>query len=82
MNDINMMYLTGYKKIGDGQTIAASVRYFDLGSIDFTDYNGELLRTSNPNEFALDVAYARQLGERWSGGIRVPLHPLRHDFGP
>lgn len=69
VNDINMVYLTGFKRLDERQTMAASIRYFDLGSIDFTDYNGELLRTSNPNEFAIDLAYARQLGERWSGGI-------------
>jgi len=69
VNDINMVYLTGFRALDERQTLAASLRYFDLGNIDFTDYNGELLRTSNPNEWAIDIAYARKLGEKWSGGI-------------
>jgi len=69
VNDINMVYLTGFRALDERQTLAASLRYFYLGNIDFTDYNGELLRTSNPNEWAIDIAYARKLGEKWSGGI-------------
>src|SRR5438477_12384317 len=37
VNDINLAYLSGYKKIGGDQTIALSLLYFSLGNIDFTD---------------------------------------------
>jgi hypothetical protein len=67
--DINMAYLSGYKRIDDDQVIGASLRYFSLGDITFTDQTGGIIRTFNPNEFAIDVAYSRKLSERFSVGI-------------
>ena len=40
VNDINLAYLTGYKKFGKDQAIAASLLYFSLGNITFTDVVG------------------------------------------
>ena len=69
VNDINLSYLSGFRKIDELQTIAASLLFFSLGDIQFTDINGNSLGTYRPSEFALDVAYARKLGEFISGGI-------------
>ncbi len=71
VNDINLAYLSGYKKLKNDQTIAGSLRYFSLGNIDFTDENAVRYATFNPNEWALDFAYARKLGENLSGGLAL-----------
>lgn len=69
--DINLGYLSGYKKMGKDQAIAASLRYFSLGNIQFTDINGNSIGQFNPNEFALDLAYSRKLSENFSGGMAL-----------
>lgn len=69
VSDINLAYLTGYKRIDRQQVIAASLRYFALGEIIFTDQYGTVIKPFNPNEFAIDVGYSRLFSDRTSGGI-------------
>jgi hypothetical protein len=69
VNDMNLLYLTGYSQIDKMQTIAGSLRYFNMGSIQFTDINGDPLKTGRPNEFAFDVAYARMFSEKVSAAL-------------
>jgi hypothetical protein len=69
--DINLGYLSWYKKMKKRQTIGGSLRYFSLGNIIFTDIVGNTVGQFNPNEFAIDFAYARQFSDRWSGGITL-----------
>jgi hypothetical protein len=69
--DIFLAYLAGYAKFGenDNQTISASLRYFSLGEINYTDINANPIGTGKPNEFAFDLGYARKLSEYLSAGI-------------
>lgn len=69
INDMNLLYLTGYKRIDKMQVIAASLRYFNMGSIDFRDLNGDPMTTGKPNEFALDAAYSRLFSEKISAAL-------------
>lgn len=69
--DINLAYVTGYHTLKNEQTIGASLRYFSLGNITFTDDKGNVTGQFNPNEFAFDIAYARKLSENISGGISL-----------
>ena len=71
VNDIFLGYLAGYTKIGNNQTIGGSLRYFSLGNITFTNDKGDVLRDFKPNEFALDVTYARKLSKEFAGGISL-----------
>lgn len=71
VNDMFIAYLSGYSKMKGEQAIGASLRYFSLGNITFTDNNGNTIRDFKPNEFALDVAYSRKLSEYFSGGIAL-----------
>jgi long-subunit fatty acid transport protein len=64
-------YLSGYKKMKNDQAIGASLRYFSLGNITFTDVNGNTIRDFKPNEFAFDLAYSRKLSDYFSGGIAL-----------
>jgi hypothetical protein len=67
--DINLAYLTCYKRIDDKQVVSGSLLYFSLGNIVFTDYFGNETRNFNPNEFSIDLAYSRKFAEKFSGGI-------------
>jgi len=69
VNDINLAYLAGYWRITDMDAIAASLRYFSLGSIDFMDEYGQFISNQNPNEFALDFTYSRRLIDQLSIAI-------------
>ncbi len=71
VNDIYMAYLSGFKRIDDMQTIGMSLKFFSLGDITFTDYNGNETGQFRPHEFALDASYARKLGENFSTGLAL-----------
>ncbi|MFN2395222.1 MAG: type IX secretion system outer membrane channel protein PorV [Bacteroidales bacterium] len=71
VNDINLSYLSGFRRIDELQTVAASLVFFSLGDIQFTDEAGNPQGIYRPSEFAVDVAYARKLGEHISGAIAV-----------
>ncbi len=69
--DINLAYVSWYYKPKENAAYGGSLRYFSLGNIDFTTETGEPNGSFRPNEFALDFAYARKLGEDFSGGIAL-----------
>jgi hypothetical protein len=70
--DINLAYISWYMKPGgkkSDQTIAASMRYFSLGDITFTDITGATIGQFRPFEVAFDAAYSRKLAKKFSVGI-------------
>ncbi len=69
LSDVYLAYLTGYYKIDEFQTLGMGLRYFSLGSIQFTDTEGQELLTGRPNEFEVAFAYARKLSDKLSAGI-------------
>ncbi len=71
VDDMNLAYLVGYKKIDDVQTVSSSLRYFSLGDIMFTSEFGEFMGQQSPNEFAIDLGYSRLLSEVFSGSVTV-----------
>lgn len=71
VNDINLAYLSGYKKIDRNSAIGASMRYFSLGNITFTDITGQTIRDFKPNEFAFDLAYSRKLSENFGTAVSL-----------
>lgn len=66
VNDINLAYVSFYKRINPMSTFAATLRYFSLGEITFTDVNGGEIGTYKPNEFAIDATYSRILTDKLS----------------
>ena len=78
VDDINLAYLSGYKKLDDVSAIAASLRYFALGDIVFTSEFVEFQGQQSPNEFAIDLGYSRMLSEVFSGA--VSLRYIRSDL--
>ncbi|MFY0626072.1 MAG: type IX secretion system outer membrane channel protein PorV [Reichenbachiella sp.] len=69
VDDMALYYLSGYYKIDRVQTVAVSMRYFDLGSIQLTDGNNQPLGIENPKEFAFDATYSRKLSENFGIGV-------------
>ena len=73
IDDMYIFYLSGYYKISREQTIAVSMKYFDMGEIQFN--NGPTIRDQlgryNPREYAFDATYARLLTENFSIGNAI-----------
>lgn len=69
--DIYLYHVAGYGKLSKTQTLGASLRYFSLGNITFTDIVGNTTGQFRPNEFALDLAYAQKLSETFSAGLAM-----------
>ncbi|MEO9147673.1 MAG: type IX secretion system outer membrane channel protein PorV [Ginsengibacter sp.] len=71
LNDVYLVSAAGYHQLDDQQAISASLRYFSLGNIQFTDFNGNPLGSSRPREFAVDAGYSRKLSEKLGLGISL-----------
>ncbi len=69
--DIYLYYLSFYSKLSKTQAIGASMRYFDLGNITFTDIVGNTTGQFRPNEFAFDLGYSQKLSETFSAGLSM-----------
>lgn len=69
LNDVYLAYLGGYRKLDENQAVGASLRYFSLGDIQYTDVNGQNTGTGKPNEFEVALAYSRRLTEQFSLSI-------------
>ena len=67
--DINLSYISGYKKLNKNEVVAMELRYFTLGDITFTDVIGNNLGQYKPSEFALGSSYSRKLSDQFSLAI-------------
>ncbi|NDW19331.1 hypothetical protein D0T53_10460 [Dysgonomonas sp. 216] len=73
VNDMALIYASGYFKLGeeDNQALSASLRYFTMGDVLKTDFNGYEQGTISPYEMAFDVGYSRKLSETFSGAVAL-----------
>ncbi len=69
LNDIFLLYVSGYYKLDKNQAIGGGIRFFSLGDIDFTDTQGGSLGTGRPREGEFTIAYARKLGDKFSASL-------------
>lgn len=70
--DMSLAYLAYYKKMKNKRAaMGGSLRYFNLGSITFTDVNGQVIRDFKPAEFAVDLAFSQKFSDVFSGGIAL-----------
>lgn len=69
VDDMGLYYISGYYKLDRLQTIALSMRYFDLGEIQKTDVTGAPQGIENPREAAFDATYSRKLSEKLGIGL-------------
>ncbi len=71
LNDVYLATLAGYYKLSDDEAIAASMRYFSLGNIQFTDNLGNDFGSFRPREFSFDAGYTRKLSEKIGLGVAL-----------
>jgi hypothetical protein len=71
VTDVYLLSGAAYYKIADDQAISTSIRYFNLGNIQFVDYSGNPLASQNPREFAWDAGYSRRLTDKM--GVAIAL---------
>ena len=71
VNDIFLADISAYKKLDENQGITTSLRYFSLGSITFTNIQGQVIGNFNPREFAFTGGYARKIAENFSTGVNL-----------
>ncbi len=69
--DISLSYLSFYKKVSKMSAFGASMRYFSLGNITFTDIQGNTTGQFKPNEFAVDLAYSQKLSQTFAAGLAI-----------
>ncbi len=69
LDDIFLLYLSGYYKMGKNQVFGGAIRYFSLGEIDFTDNQGNSLDKGYPREFDITMMYGRKLGDNLSASL-------------
>ncbi len=67
--DISLSNLSAYYKLNEISTVAAGLRYFSLGEINFTNDAGDDIGTYDPNELAIDVAYSMKFSDNFSTGL-------------
>lgn len=71
VNDINLAYLNFYKRFDEKQVLSASLLYFSLGDIIFRSDFGDYVGQYRPNEFTLDLGYARLFTDYLSSALTL-----------
>ncbi len=71
VNDMDLVYLVGYYRIGDYSAVSSSLRYFSLGEVQLSQESTDPSMTIKPYEMSYDVAYSLMLSEKFSIGVGV-----------
>jgi len=69
LDDIFLLHLSGFKKLDKMQAVGASIRYFSLGDVQFTDETGTNLDIGRPREVEAALGYSRKLGDNFSASL-------------
>jgi len=69
--DVSLSYVSYAHRLDDRNSFGASLRYFNLGTIELTDQNQQPLGTYTPNEFSFDGSFARKFGNNFSLGLTL-----------
>ncbi len=72
-NDMKLLYLTGFYKISREQAVSFSLKYFDMGAIQFNHGPNPDQQDAryNPREYAVDATYSRMLTEHFGMGVTL-----------
>jgi len=68
-SDVYLAAASGYYKPDENQAISVGLRYFNLGTIQFTTDGVNNMGGSNPREWGLDIGYSRKLSEKLGLGL-------------
>lgn len=70
-SDVYLAALAGYHQLDEESAISGSIRYFNLGKIDFVDNSGTYLNTGRPREFSIDFGYSRKISDNLGIGVAL-----------
>lgn len=73
VNDIDLVYATGYWKFGQDKAnaISSSFRYFSLGKVSVLDLSTNFWENVAPYELAFDISYSRRLSEKFYTAVTM-----------
>jgi hypothetical protein len=72
INDMRIVQLSGFYKISREEAVATSLKYFDLGEIEFRDGNNQPTQPRfNPRELSFDATYSRLLTDHLGIGVSL-----------
>lgn len=71
IGDMYLANVAAYHQLDDKQAIGGSLRYFSLGSMQFSTAAGNEMGSVRARELALDAGYARKLSDNWSMGAAM-----------
>ena len=71
VSDIDLVSASGYYKIKDVQTVAASFRFFSFGNVLIQKEPGDQGLNVKPYDLAVDVSYSRILTKNFSMGVAL-----------
>ncbi|WP_316796416.1 PorV/PorQ family protein [Pedobacter agri] len=77
--NLHLGNLSAYHKFSDKDVIGLSLKYFDLGTINFRNDIGGLLQQYQASEFAIDGTYSRKFGNDLA--IALAARYIRSDLG-
>ncbi len=82
IDDMSITNMSFYRRLSKREVVSASMRYFDMGKMDFTDASGNFIGDARPREMAMDVGYATALSDRFSiaGAIRYIHSNLTNNY--
>jgi hypothetical protein len=71
--DVFLGYISAYKKFGanSNQAISGSLRYFNLGNIDYTTVDATPAGSGKPREYSFDLGYSIKLSPNLSAGATL-----------
>ncbi len=69
VNDISLGQVTYFNKYNERSAVGASLRYFSLGEIQLTNFEGTPTYIAKPSEMALDISYALKLSDRFAMAV-------------
>ncbi|MDR0711848.1 MAG: type IX secretion system outer membrane channel protein PorV [Prevotellaceae bacterium] len=69
VQDVNITYGSFFYRIGKMQSIGVSLRYFSLGEMEIMSDQGNFVTVVKPNEFTIDLSYARRFGNHVSAAL-------------
>jgi len=69
LDDVYLIYLSGFMKIDDRQSFGGGIRFFSLGDINFTDVQGLTTGEGKPREWEVALGYTTKLANNFSAGL-------------
>ncbi len=71
LSDVYLLTAGYYRKINDKSSFSSSLKYFSVGDMVISDQNGNVLPSSKPYEYSLDMGYSLLLSDHFGIGVKL-----------